>query len=80
MSESYKVAIEQPRRVEPHVQHETPPIVETFSVEGVEQKSSELWKPYEDSKYESPVLNVRATNVLLHSLENTQHFPHSPSF
>ena len=60
MSESYEVTIEQPRQVEhvePHVQHETPPIVETFSVEGVDQKSSEQWKPYEDSKYESPVLN-----------------------
>lgn len=58
MSGSYRVKIEQPRRVEQEEPPQQPAaVVEPLSIEGVEQQASKRWKPYEDSKYDSPVLN-----------------------
>lgn len=58
MSGSYRVKIEQPRRVEQEEPPQQPAaVVEPLSIEGVEQQDSKRWKPYEDSKYDSPVLN-----------------------
>ena len=70
MRDSYQVLIKEPRRGEPAVveavnmnvvereQTATGDRVEPLSIEGIESRQdAKRWKPYEDSKYESPVLN-----------------------
>lgn len=56
MHESYQGSIEQPRRMG-QTEEQQAAIVESLSVEDLEQQAPRRWKPYEDSKYESPVLN-----------------------
>lgn len=56
MHQSYQVSIEQPRRVE-QTDGRQAAVVDPLNVEHFEHQGSERWKPYEDSKYESPVLN-----------------------
>lgn len=56
MHGSYQVSIEQPRRMG-QTEEQQAAIVESLSVEDLEQQAPRRWKPYEDSKYESPVLN-----------------------
>lgn len=70
MRDSYQVSIKEPRRGEPAVveavnmnvvereQTATGDRVEPLSIKGIESgQDAKRWKPYEDSKYESPVLN-----------------------
>ena len=56
MRESYQVSIEQPRRVG-QTEEQQAAVVDSVHVEDLEHQASKRWKPYEDSKYESPVLN-----------------------
>ena len=56
MKESYKVVIEEPEHTG-QAEAQQPAVVEPLSMEGAEQQAPKRWRPYEDSKYESPVLN-----------------------